>query len=129
MPEDLNAKEAHLEERLKKITELETEIKKREKAIKENYGNYIMIVEGAIPLGSPGYCTIAGRDAREVFEEGAAGAEAIIAWGNCASSGCIQHAHPNPTDAQPVHKVFSGKPVINVQGCLLYTSPSPRDRG
>ena len=31
MPEDLNAKEAHLEERLKKITELETEIKKREK--------------------------------------------------------------------------------------------------
>lgn len=35
MPEDLNAKEAHLEERLKKIAELETEIKKREKAIKE----------------------------------------------------------------------------------------------
>lgn len=35
MPEDLNAKEAPLEERLKKITELETEIKKREKAIKE----------------------------------------------------------------------------------------------
>mgnify|MGYP003175834267 CR=1 FL=1 len=35
MPKDLNAKEAHLEERLKKITELETEIKKREKAIKE----------------------------------------------------------------------------------------------
>lgn len=35
MPEDLNTKEAHLEERLKKITELETEIKKREKAIKE----------------------------------------------------------------------------------------------
>lgn len=78
----------------------------REKAIKENFGNYIMIVEGAIPLGSPGYCTIAGRDAREVFEDGAAGAEAIIAWGNCASSGCIQHAYPNPTDTQPVHKVF-----------------------
>ena len=89
----------------------------REKAIKENFGNYIMIVEGAIPLGSPGYCTIAGRDAREVFEDGAAGAEAIIAWGNCASSGCIQHAYPNPTNAQPVHKVFSGKPIINVQGC------------
>lgn len=89
----------------------------REKAIKENFGNYIMIVEGAIPLGSPGYCTIAGRNAREVFEDGAAGAEAIIAWGNCASSGCIQHAYPNPTDAQPVHKVFSGKPIINVQGC------------
>ena len=89
----------------------------REKAMRENYGNYVMVVEGAIPLGSPGYCTIAGRDARTIFEEGAAGAEAIIAWGNCASSGCIQHAHPNPTHAEPVGKIFSGKPIINVQGC------------
>ncbi len=89
----------------------------REKAMRENYGNYVMVVEGAIPLGSPGYCTIAGRDARTIFEEGAAGAEAIIAWGNCASSGCIQHAHPNPTHAESVGKIFSGKPIINVQGC------------
>ena len=81
----------------------------REKAMRENYGNYVMVVEGAIPLGSPGYCTIAGRDARTIFEEGAAGAEAIIAWGNCASSGCIQHAHPNPTHAESV--TFYGRRI------------------
>ena len=85
--------------------------------MKDFYGHYIMIVEGSIPLGSPGYCTIAGRDAKSVFEEGANGAEAIIAWGNCASSGCIQHAYPNPTKTEPVHKIYSGKPIINVQGC------------
>ena len=89
----------------------------RNQAMKDFYGHYIMIVEGSIPVGSPGYCTIAGRDAKSVFEEGANGAEAIIAWGNCASSGCIQHAYPNPTKTEPVHKIYSGKPIINVQGC------------
>ena len=46
----------------------------RHQAMKDNYGHYIMIVEGSIPLGSPGYCTIAGRDAKSIFDEGAAGA-------------------------------------------------------
>lgn len=89
----------------------------REQSMLANKGKYIMIVEGAVPLGNPGYCTIAGRSAKEVFDEGAKYAEAIIAWGNCASSGCIQAARPNPTEARPVHRLISGKPVINVQGC------------
>ena len=89
----------------------------RTRSMKENWGKYIMIVEGSIPLGNPGYCTIAGHSAKQVFDEAAHGASAIIAWGNCASSGCIQGAYPNPTDTKPVHKIISGKPVINVQGC------------
>lgn len=88
-----------------------------EESIKRNYGKYIMLVEGSIPMGNPGYCTIGGRSALQLFEEGAAGAEAIIAWGTCASFGCIQHAHPNPTQAEPIHKIYSKKPVINVPGC------------
>lgn len=47
----------------------------------------------------------------------AAGAKAIIAWGNCASAGCVQAANPNPTGAKGIHKVIKGKPIINVQGC------------
>ena len=89
----------------------------RDRSMKANWGKYIMIVEGSIPLGNPGYCTIAGRSAKEIFDEAAQGASAIIAWGNCASSGCVQGAYPNPTDTKPVHKIISGKPVINVQGC------------
>ena len=90
----------------------------KEASIKKNYGNYLMVVEGSVPFGSPGYCTIAGKDAYAQFKEGADGAKAIIAWGNCASSGCIQHARPNPTDARPIHEIYKGdKPIINVQGC------------
>ena len=86
-------------------------------AMKENYGNYILLIEGAVPLGNPGYCTLGGRSALDVLKEDVRGAKAIIAWGNCASSGCIQHARPNPTDAQPIHKIIKGKPIVNVQGC------------
>lgn len=89
----------------------------KEECIKNNFGNYIMLVEGSIPMGSPGYCTIAGHSALQEFEEGAAGAQAIIAWGTCASFGCIQHARPNPTHAEPVHKIYSKKQIINVPGC------------
>ena len=81
-------------------------------------GEYLLCVEGSIPLGEDGaFCCIGGRSAKDIVEEVAAGAKAVIAWGNCASSGCVQAAKPNPTTATPVHRVISGKPVVNVQGC------------
>jgi len=81
------------------------------------HGEYLLMVEGSIPTGNPGYCTIGGRSAQEILMEVAEGAKAVIAWGNCASAGCVQAAKPNPTGAKPVHKVIRGKPIINVQGC------------
>lgn len=81
-------------------------------------GEYLMLVEGSIPTGDDGvYCCIGGRTSLDILKEAAAGAKAVVAWGNCASAGCIQAAKPNPTDATPVHKLLSGIPVINVQGC------------
>ena len=41
-----------------------------------------------------------------------AGAAAIIAWGSCASNGCIQSAKPNPTNATPIHEIVN-RLVIN----------------
>lgn len=80
-------------------------------------GKYILLVEGSIPVNDGGvYCTIAGRTAEDILQEAAKDAAAIIAWGSCASHGCIQAANPNPTGATPVHKLI-GKPVINVPGC------------
>lgn len=86
-------------------------------AMKEQYGEYILLVEGSIPTAEEAYCCIGGRSALDIVRETAEGAKAIIAWGNCASSGCVQAASPNPTGAKPVHKVLKGKTVINVQGC------------
>lgn len=84
----------------------------------KNYpGQYILLVEGSVPMKDDGvYCTIAGRSAEDILRETAKDAAAVIAWGSCASNGCIQAAKPNPTNATPIHKIIS-KPVINVPGC------------
>ncbi len=81
-------------------------------------GEYILCVEGSVPLGDDGnYCCIAGRSAKEILMESAEGAKAIIAWGSCASNGCVQSAYPNPTDATPIHKIIKNKSIIRVPGC------------
>jgi hydrogenase small subunit len=85
--------------------------------IKKAAGKYILLVEGSIPTYDGGvYCTIAGRTAEDILQEAAKDAAVVIAWGSCASHGCIQAAKPNPTGATPVHKLISN-PVINVPGC------------
>jgi len=88
------------------------------KTMTQYKGEYLMLVEGSVPTEEDGiYCCIGGRTALDILQEAASGAKAIIAWGSCASNGCIQAAKPNPTGATPVHKLVSGKPVINVPGC------------
>jgi hydrogenase small subunit len=59
---------------------------------------------------------IGGKTAESILQEVSKDAAAIIAWGSCASNGCIQAAKPNPTGATPIHKLVD-KPVINVPGC------------
>ena len=88
-------------------------------ATMEKYkGEYLMLVEGSVPTEEDGiYCCIGGRTALDILKEAAAGAKAIVAWGSCASNGCIQAANPNPTGATPIHKLISGTPIINVPGC------------
>lgn len=85
--------------------------------ITNNKGKYILLVEGSVPMLDDGICcTIGGRSAQDILKETAAGAAAIIAWGSCASHGCVQAAAPNPTIATPIHKLVN-RPVINVPGC------------
>ena len=87
--------------------------------IKKKYkGNYILAVEGNPPLNEDGmFCISGGRPFVEILKETAADAKAVIAWGACASWGCVQAAKPNPTRATPIHKVITGKPIIKVPGC------------
>jgi len=90
----------------------------KQASMKENYGKYILIVEGAIPTKDDGvYCTIAGRTAIEVLKESAAGAAAIITFGSCSAWGGVQAAHPNPTGSVPVDAIIKDKPIIKVPGC------------
>ena len=86
--------------------------------MEQHKGGYLMLVEGSVPTGQDGvFCCVAGRTALDMVREAAAGAKAIVAWGSCASNGCIQSSKPNPTGATPVHKVVTGVPIIKVPGC------------
>ena len=89
----------------------------REAAMKENYGKYLLVVDGSIPLGDPGYSTIAGISNLDMLKEVAAGAAAIIAVGTCATYGGLPHANPNPTGAVSVGDIIKDKPIVNVPGC------------
>jgi len=87
--------------------------------IRHDYkGRYIAAIEGNPPLADDGmYCIIGGRPFVEQLKEVCADAMAVISWGSCASWGCVQAAKPNPTQATPVHKVITDKPIIKVPGC------------
>ncbi len=90
----------------------------KEQVMKDYYGEYILCVEGSVPMADDGvYCCIGGKSALQVLEESAAGAKAILAWGSCATNGCVQSARPNPTKATPIHKLIKGKPIVKVPGC------------
>jgi hydrogenase small subunit len=85
--------------------------------IQNNRGKYIVLVEGAVPTKDGGvYCMVGGKTAESILQTVAADAGAIVAWGSCASNGCVQAAKPNPTGATPIAKLVN-KPVINVPGC------------
>jgi len=89
----------------------------REAAMHDNQGSYLLVVDGSIPLGNPGYSTIAGISNLEMLKETAAGAAAVIAVGTCAAFGGLPHAAPNPTGAVSVSDIITDKPIINVSGC------------
>jgi len=90
----------------------------RERIMRDYAGQYILSVEGSVPTGAGGvYCTIAGKTFQNILLETAQRALAVVAWGSCATNGCVQAARPNPTGSRPVSAIVKNKPVINVPGC------------
>lgn len=93
-----------------------------EKVLKDtitaNKGKYVLLVTGSVPLAEDGiYTTIGGRTAKEILEEAAKDAAAVIGVGACAHFGSVQAAKPNPTGAVGINKVITDRPVVNIAGC------------
>lgn len=88
-----------------------------DQAVKENYGKYLLLVDGSIPMGDPGYGTHAGHSLAYHLEQAAKGAAAVIALGTCAAFGGLPKADPNPTGAVAVSDIVKDKPIINISGC------------
>jgi hydrogenase small subunit len=90
----------------------------REIAMKENWGKYLVIVDGSIPLKDDGvYSTVAGETNLQTLKHVAEGAAAIINVGTCSAFGGIPKAKPNPTGAAAVMDIIKDKPIVNVPGC------------
>ena len=80
-------------------------------------GGHLLIVEGSVPTGIRGSCTIGGRAADDILRTCARGAAGIINVGTCSAFGGIPRASPNPTGAVAVADVVSGVPMVNLSGC------------
>lgn len=88
--------------------------------IKNDAGQYILLVEGAIPLGLEGkFLRIGpkGETGLELLRRTAEKAAAVIAVGSCAYDGGVVAAAPNPTGAVGVSEALGRDDIINLPQC------------
>jgi hydrogenase small subunit len=93
-------------------------------ALKQAYnrGNYILVLEGAVPTAFDGHaCVVWNSGGKEVtFQQGVqeltARALKTVCVGTCSSFGGIPASGSNPTAAMGVRQ-FTGRPTINISGC------------
>ena len=91
-----------------------------EDIIKNQKGEYVLIVEGAVPLAMDGkYLRIGpkGETGIELLQKCAKDAALVLAVGSCAFDGGIVAAEPNPTGAVGVAEALNRDDVINISGC------------
>lgn len=91
-----------------------------ENIISNQKGEYILMVEGAIPLGMEGkFLRIGpkGETGLELLQRCAKNAALILSVGACAFDGGVVAAAPNPTGAVGVSDALGRDDVINLPGC------------
>jgi len=103
-------------------------IEEMEQTWKKKKGNFILVVEGAIPTAGTGgeYGSIGEHNEKPVsmaerVEALGKDALAVIALGTCAAFGGIAAGAPNPSGCIGVKELFKRRgvstPLINVPGC------------
>ncbi len=104
----------------------ETAIQALEDAANNYSGQFVLVVEGAIPSGTKkNYCTIGKLNGAELSMEDAllrygTKAKYVVAAGTCAAFGGIAAAAPNEANCTTVKNLIGTKtanPVINLPGC------------
>jgi quinone-reactive Ni/Fe-hydrogenase small subunit len=91
-----------------------------ENIITNQKGEYILIVEGAIPMGMDGkFLRIGpkGETGIQLLQKCAKDAALILSVGSCAFDGGVVAAAPNPTGAVGVSEALGREDVINLPGC------------
>lgn len=88
--------------------------------IEEDKGEYILMVEGAVPLGLGGHFLRIGPNGETgeaLLKRVAKNAAAVFAIGSCALDGGVVAAAPNPTGAVGVAEALKRDDIINLPGC------------
>ena len=88
--------------------------------IENDAGRYILMVEGAVPLGMEGkFLRIGpkGETGDTLLKRVAQNAAAVLAVGSCAFDGGVVAAKPNPTGAVGVAEALGRDDIINLPGC------------
>lgn len=89
----------------------------KENIIKNYQGEYVLVVEGSIPL-QDGFLMIAGKSVKEEILHAAKHAKAVIAVGTCSAYGGVAAAEPNPTGAVSLKDILpEDKPCVVISGC------------
>jgi len=89
-----------------------------DRVVRDHKGEYIAVVEGAIPTADGGvYCTIGGKTALDIATNVCTNAAANIAVGACAWDGGLVRSNPNPTGAVGLQEAVPGIKVVNLGGC------------
>jgi len=91
-----------------------------EDIIANQKGEYILIVEGAVPLAMDGKFLRIGANGEtgvELLKKCAKDAALVLAVGSCAFDGGVVAAAPNPTGAVGVAEALGRKDIINIPGC------------
>jgi len=91
-----------------------------DKLIDEDKGEYILMVEGAVPLGLGGnFLRIGpnGETGEALLKRVAKNAAAVFAIGSCALDGGVVAAAPNPTGAVGVAEALGRDDIVNLPGC------------
>ncbi|GAB6057551.1 hydrogenase small subunit [Desulfonatronum parangueonense] len=83
-------------------------------AVQQHRGNFICVVEGAIPAGHFGF--IGSHTFLEVAQDILPKAKYVVAFGTCAAYGGLPAAGVNPTGARGV-QAATGVNTINLTGC------------
>lgn len=88
--------------------------------LKAHKGEYLLLVEGAIPMAMEGkYLRIGpkGETGIDLLKRTASNALAVMAIGSCAFDGGVVAAAPNPTGAVGVSEALGRDDIINLPGC------------
>jgi len=92
-------------------------------------GEFILVIEGAVPTGANGnYCVIGEINGTPLTMQQAVlkygpMAKYVVAAGTCASFGGVSASGANTTGCKSVSSILSGKisnPVVNLAGCPVH---------